>query len=372
MCTLFFPSTLGCSAVKDSGTMRRWISFCAYPVFFLLFVAVTVEIGSRLLLDEVDTPETVREMALARLLNSAVIGGVDAPLGMRLSPNVERTVHWGKLTYTVRTNSLGFRGREPAPRAAAEHRILFLGDSMVFGHGLGEEDTLPHRVELRLRTSVPGGVVYNGAISGMNTVQELAAVLQLLPILAPDRVILGYFIGNDPLANTFSEVGDDGRVIFSDDDVGRLQTELDEHLRPLLPSVAFRSVALRYYVPRLRYLWSGREDVLDRSCELLSRIRDVCTQAGARFSVVIIYPRDAVTGGLTSLLSSSRNVGRNLASRLQDQDISVLDSGAFMDCDGADRRFYFPNDGHINAEGARALAVMITDQLILPGLNTAP
>ncbi len=68
--------------------MRRWISFCAYPVFFLLFIAVTVEIGSRLLLDEVDTPETVREMALARLLNSAVIGAVDAPLGMRLSPNV--------------------------------------------------------------------------------------------------------------------------------------------------------------------------------------------------------------------------------------------------------------------------------------------
>jgi len=223
--------------------MRRWISFCAYPVFFLLFVAVTVEIGSRLLLDEVDTPETVRKMALARLLNSAAIGGVDAPLGMRLSPNVERTVHWGELTYTVRTNSLGFRGREPAPRAAAEHRILFLGDSMVFGHGLGEEDTLPHRVELRLRTSVPGGVVYNGAISGMNTVQELAAVLQLLPILAPDRVILGYFIGNDPLANTFSEVGDDGRVIFSDDDVGRLQTDLDR--RTPEAAVAERRLPLR-------------------------------------------------------------------------------------------------------------------------------
>ena len=137
--------------VKDSGNLRRWISLCAYPVFFVLFVAVTVEIGARLLLDGVDAPDTVRDRAFSRLLNSAIVGGVDAPLGVRLSPNVERTMRRGGLTYTVRTNSLGFRGREPAPRGAAEHRILFLGDSMVFGHGLGEEDTLPYLVEQQAR-----------------------------------------------------------------------------------------------------------------------------------------------------------------------------------------------------------------------------
>lgn len=355
--------------MKDSRNVRRWTLLCAYPVGFVLFVAATVELGARLLLSEVDTPQTVRDKAFSRLLNSAVVGGVDAPLGVRLSPDVERTLRRGGQTYTVRTNSLGFRGREPAPRAAAEHRILFLGDSMVFGHGLREEDTLPHRVEQQARATVPGIVVYNGAISGMNTVQELAAALQLLPILAPDGVILGYFIGNDPLANTFSEVDDDGRVTFSDDVVGRLRETLDQHLRPLLPSVAFRAVALRYYVPRLRYLWSGQEDVLSRSCELLSRIRDACVQAGARFSVVIIYPRDGVTGGLTSLLSGSRDVGRHLAARLRDLGISVLDSGDLMAGDGADRRFYFPEDGHLNADGAQVLAAAITDQLILPGLT---
>lgn len=353
------PFDVGRHAVKGSRNVRRWTFLCAYAVGFVLFVAGTVELGARLLLSEVDTPQTVRDKAFSRLLNSAVVGGVDTPFGVRLSPDVERT---------VRTNSLGFRGREPAPRAAAEHRILFLGDSMVFGHGLREKDTLPHRVEQQARTSAPGVVVYNGAISGMNTVQELAVALQLLPVLAPDGVILGYFIGNDPLANTFSEVDDEGRVTFSDDEVDRLREALDQHLRPLLPSVAFRAVALRYYVPRLRYLWSAREEVLRRSCELLTRIRDACVQAGARFSVVIIYPRDGVTGGLTSLLSGSRDVGRHLAAGLRDLGIRVLDSGDLMSGDGADRRFYFPEDGHLNADGAQVLAAAITDQLVLPGL----
>ena len=103
---------------------------------FLLFVGISVELGARVLLGEVDSVEMVLENAFPRLLNSAVIGGVDAPLGARLSPNVRRTVHWG----------------------------------------------------------------------------ELAAAMQLVPILQPDQVIVGYFVGNDPLANTFSHVYEDGHV----------------------------------------------------------------------------------------------------------------------------------------------------------------
>jgi lysophospholipase L1-like esterase len=357
------------SHVKDSRNGRRWTFSWIYVVYLVVSAVVVLEVGARVLLDNVDSGETVLSQAFPRLLNSAVIGGDDAPLGVHLTPDVERTVAWGELTFHVRTNSLGFRGAEPEPRATGEYRVLFLGDSMVFGHGLEEEETLPLQVQQLAQTGRGAVIAFNGAISGMNTVQELATARQLLPIMTPDQVILGYFVGNDPLANIFTRMDEAGRVTFHDDSVGQLRSRLDEHLRPLLGSVAFRAVALRYYVPRLRYFWSGQAETLDRSVELVRRIRDVSEQAGAQFAVVMIYPRDGVAGGLVSLLSGSRGVGQRLTTRLRDADVSVLDSGEFMGGDGADERFYFANDGHLNAAGARAMAAMVGEQLVLPGLQ---
>ena len=352
---------------KDSRNRRRWMVRCLYPVYFLLFVLVSVEMGARVLLDDVDSAATVLEKAFPRLLNSAVTGGVDSPLGVRLTPNQERTMHWGELTHTVRTNSLGFRGREPAPRVVGEYRILFLGDSMVFGHGLEEEQTLPSQVETLGRETDPGVVVYNGAVSGMNTVQELAVAMQLLPVLQPDQVVLGYFVGNDPLANTFCDVDENGRVTFSVEGGGRLRDELEEHLRPLLRSVAFRAIALRYYVPRLRYEWSGRQEVLDRSLELLLRLSDQCERAGAGFAVLVIYPRDGVAGGLRPVLSGSRRIGEQLLERLREVGIPVVDGGDILGGGQGGGPFYFPNDGHLDSEGARVLATAAADELLKPG-----
>ncbi len=342
---------------------------CLYPVYFLLFVAASVETGARALLDDVDSAETVLKKAFPRLLNSAVTGGVDSPLGVRLTPNQVRTVHWGELTYTVRTNSLGFRGREPAPRTEGEHRILFLGDSMVFGLGLEQEETLPSQVETFARETNPGVVVHNGAISGMNTAQELAVAMQLLPVLQPDQVILGYFVGNDPLANMLSDVDEAGRVTFSEEEVTALRARLGGHLRPLVSSVAFRAAALRYYVPRLRYVWSGREEALDRSVELLLRMSDECVRASTKFSVLVIYPRDGVAGGLRSAMAGSRGVGERLVKRLQEVGVPALDGSDILDSDRGHGRFYFTNDGHLNSEGVQTLATAVADELLRSGMT---
>ncbi|MDA0337938.1 MAG: hypothetical protein O2782_22445, partial [bacterium] len=319
--------------MKDSRNQHRWtwmwICRGIYCVYVTVFSVVSLEIGARVLLEDVDAPETVLDQALPRLLNSAVIAGTATPLGVQLSPNAEQTVQWGSLRFHVRTNSLGFRGREPAARAPGEHRILFLGDSMVYGHGLEEEETLPHQVEQLGRNTPDAIVTFNGAISGMNTAQELAAAQRLLPILRPDQVILGYFVGNDPLANLFTEADGLGNVSFHEQNVAQLRSRLDDHLRPLLASVAFRAIALRYYVPRLRYVWSEQAEVLDRSVELLLRTHRACEQAGARFAVLIIYPRDGVAGGVESMLSGSRGMGRTLATRLRDAGLRVLDSSDY-------------------------------------------
>src|SRR5262249_44609828 len=83
----------------------------------------------------------------------------------------------------VAINQLGFRDtREYAlakpPRA---FRILVLGDSVTFGHGSVYEHTYPYLLEQRLKAWQPDVAwqVWNLAVPGYNTSQELAQLLEL-------------------------------------------------------------------------------------------------------------------------------------------------------------------------------------------------
>ena len=81
-------------------------------------------------------------------------------------------------------------------------RILVLGDSVTFGHGSVYEHTYPYLLEQRLKTWRPDvdWQVWNAAVPGYNTSQELAHLEQVGPAFAPDLVIVGFF-DNDLVAN---------------------------------------------------------------------------------------------------------------------------------------------------------------------------
>lgn len=349
--------------------MRRLFRHALFVVFLLVTGATLTEIGARARVDA-EKADYILAQALPRLLNSAWLK--DPADGVpRLTPSTSTTIHRNGLRHTVTTNSLGFRGREPAPRLGGEYRVLFLGDSMVFGEWLEETETIPAQVEVCAAARGHDVVAYNGAMSGLNTVQELLVARELVPSLAPDQVVLGYFVGNDPLANTLARIDGAGHYVFDEDRARRMGEALAAQLQPWLWSHAFRAVALRYFVPRLRYSWSAADSVLSQSCDLLGRIRDDCLTAGTGFSVVLIYPRDAVGCSLTNRISGSRNVGRQLARHLRDRDIEVLDSADHMAVTDAEDRDYFAHDGHLSPTGAWRLAEAVTAQLIAPRATVA-
>src|SRR5262245_41975907 len=66
--------------------------------------------------------------------------GPDAELPYRLRPGVDTTL----LGIPVRVNALGLRGPDvSATPAAGVTRVLVIGDSIVFGHGLPIDQALP-------------------------------------------------------------------------------------------------------------------------------------------------------------------------------------------------------------------------------------
>jgi lysophospholipase L1-like esterase len=123
---------------------------------------------------------------------------LEEPIGYRNRPSLQGTYY----TQPVTINSLGLRHPEialaPDP---SRYRILLMGDSVVFGVGVSDEDTISAQLQAILREKV-GAIkgreieVINMGVISYNTEQELIQYKSLGVELKPDLVLL-MFSNND-------------------------------------------------------------------------------------------------------------------------------------------------------------------------------
>ncbi|MBY0493516.1 MAG: SGNH/GDSL hydrolase family protein [Cyanobacteria bacterium] len=100
----------------------------------------------------------------------------------------------------VAINSLGLRDdREISPeKAAGTTRILMLGDSVTFGFGVAGSETTAQQLEALLKSERPAAriEVLNAGVGNYNTSMEVAAYFQFWRALAPDIVLLNFFVND--------------------------------------------------------------------------------------------------------------------------------------------------------------------------------
>jgi hypothetical protein len=124
----------------------------------------------------------------------------DAARGQRLAPGYDG---WFA-GVPVHINSLELRDPREYRLAKTPNtfRILVLGDSVTFGHGSVYEHTYPYLTEQRLKAwrADIDWQVWNAAVPGYNTSQELAQLLEVGERFQPDLVIVGFF-ENDVIGN---------------------------------------------------------------------------------------------------------------------------------------------------------------------------
>jgi hypothetical protein len=117
----------------------------------------------------------------------------DAVRGQRLAANYDG---WFA-GVPVHINSLELRDPREYALSKGLHtfRILVLGDSVTFGHGSVYDHTYPFLVEERLKAWRPDvdWQVWNAAVPGYNTSQELAQLLEVGDRFQPDLVIVGFY-----------------------------------------------------------------------------------------------------------------------------------------------------------------------------------
>ncbi len=107
-------------------------------------------------------------------------------IGYTLKPSEEIEMSFD----TFVANELGYR-TGPAAKAPGTFRVVFVGDSWTFGHGVGQDDSLPAAFErLARRHADPEVEAWNLALPGYNAVNQLAAFWFFVEQLRPDAVVV--------------------------------------------------------------------------------------------------------------------------------------------------------------------------------------
>ena len=109
--------------------------------------------------------------------------------------NLKNRKYKDKLTYT--TNSLGFRSEE---LISSKEKIIIIGDSVVFGLGVNDKETMSHYLGLEL----PDYQVLNLAVGGFGIGQYYLLLNRFINRIKPRLIVLFLCAGND-LQNTSTD-----------------------------------------------------------------------------------------------------------------------------------------------------------------------
>ncbi len=282
---------------------------------------------------------------------------VDEPTGMNfLRPDFETRAHWGGRWWRHATDGRGFRNPP-----GVEPRVLLLGDSMIYGHGVDEEDTVGHA----LRT-VHGWKAYNMARQGDCLYQQYVLLRLHLPRLQPERVVLFAF-AND----------------LQDLTVYRSDAQIRE-----APELQLDETALARRVGRARsdFSW-GQQAHRSKVLRLLAMLASGESAAEATDPRPVETGRPPLLAGyydriLGDLARRAEGVGARLELVLIDHPMPALDEGEARLgelLEAASRRHglpyrstgtllhgcpacLLPDDGHLTGEGARRIAAFVADR----------
>ena len=173
-------------------------------------------------------------------------------LGFRLQPDVIVPGEEGG-----RINNLGLRDADIGPKPDGQRRLLVLGDSFTFGAGVSVDAAFPARLAAELAATPAGAAtgglrVINGGTVGYGTRRELLWLQTFGALVAPDEVLLAFFVGNDFTDNLnmiSPRIVDGQRMAPGDDDEPLWQVRLriaanESHLYRLLRKERIEPVAI--------------------------------------------------------------------------------------------------------------------------------
>lgn len=149
-------------------------------------------------------PARVTRLKLNQYVQSerGLFARYDAQLGWTGLENIDSRFRWVDVEHSVEHNRFGYRGSEIEQERGVKRRFLFLGDSFVWGFGVGENELFTRVLE---RLSGNAVEVMNMGVSGYGTDQSYLLWRHRGHLWKPDDVVLGVTLANDLWDNAEAE-----------------------------------------------------------------------------------------------------------------------------------------------------------------------
>ena len=276
----------------------------------------------------------------------------------------------GEAHYTyehlVHVNALGLRGPEVAEKEPGELRVLFLGDSLTYGQGVGDDETMPAALERALLARDPRRrwTVVNGGVRAYGTAQELGMLEELGARIRPDVVVLGWYwndLDERPIELAYQEFLPRGAFEFDGrnerGDFSPLRWKLAQIPRMSALAMFFHDLtsANKLYTPEVF------EQGLNRLERLLEHFRELCTPLAATPLVALIPDRHRLEGH-----DETRPFEERCAALADERGIAALQLlpalGPLYRERG--RLPVVPYDGHYDADANRAMGERLAERVL--------
>lgn len=270
--------------------------------------------------------------------------------------------------YPVEVNALGLRGPELPAEKGGELRVLCLGDSLIYGQGVADDQTVPahmERLAAERRPFQPFRAV-NGGVRAYATHQELALLEELGPRVQADIVALCWY-HNDfeerDIPSTIAKLERTGPITFDVSDPLEGWKLVQWQGEQLL-----RSSALLMHAADVARSWTAKpwpqefyEAGFARLDGYLDRFVALTREQKAR-PVFVRIPH------ASSIRSATRydELDRRAMELAKAKGLEVIDCLPQLQRDfaGAERLPIIPYDGHFESPGNESIARAIVTALL--------
>jgi len=114
---------------------------------------------------------------------------LDRDLIYSLVPGKDRVWRTDEFAEQASINREGLRGAELRERRGIDSRIIVTGDSVVFGHGVGDGEAFPKQLEAIFASEGRNVEVLNAGVKGYGTDQSFKSFDRRLQALKPDVLV---------------------------------------------------------------------------------------------------------------------------------------------------------------------------------------
>lgn len=196
-------------------------------------------------------------------------------------------------TVKVETNERGFRGSDATPeqKRPGVTRVVVMGDSVMWGTGVNQDDSVPGVLEEKLAADGSYEVI-NAAVIGYSSYQELRFLEKYVLPLEPDVVVVNYCINDylpteDPFSNVRSLYEQYLHLLLDDDALANddERAGVEEIIAALSSQERIWSIMVSDSPARLQLLRKVLVEIP------MQRMAQRCGQSGTRLVYVMVPPR---------------------------------------------------------------------------------